>query len=150
MPGTGCLAQDAFGAGCLTTGCLAQGQILERRCRRLESCIDAPVRAGPATEASLLAVEATMRAYATKLWRRLRNIGHCGPGARFQLRALAGMTAKSVKKKMKQASFAAAVPRADLLRGADELDVDFDQHLQFCIDALASVSEKLGFNGAAS
>ncbi len=63
---------------------------------------------------------------------------------------LAGMTAKSVKKKMKQASFAAAVPRADLLRGAEELEVDFDQHLQFCIDALASVSEKLGFNGAAS
>lgn len=50
---------------------------------------------------------------------------------------LDGMKAKSVKKKMKQASFAAAVPRDDLYRGAEELGVDFDRHLQFCIDALA-------------
>lgn len=57
---------------------------------------------------------------------------------------LAGMKAKSVKKKMKQASFAAAVPREDLLRGAEELGVDFDEHTQFCIDALASNAASLG------
>jgi putative nucleotidyltransferase with HDIG domain len=57
---------------------------------------------------------------------------------------LAGMKTKSLKKKMKQASFAAAVPRADLIRGAEELGVDFDQHAQFCIDALEAVSDELG------
>ncbi len=56
---------------------------------------------------------------------------------------LEGMKTKSVKKKMKQASFAAAVPREDLLGGAEELGVDFDTHVQFCIDALQSVSELL-------
>ncbi len=56
---------------------------------------------------------------------------------------LAGMKTKSVKKKMKQASFAAAVPRADLLRGAEELGVDFDAHVQFCIDALQTAASQL-------
>lgn len=49
---------------------------------------------------------------------------------------LHGMTAKSVKKKLKQPSFAAAVGREELYRGADELGVDFDEHVQFVIDAL--------------
>ena len=62
---------------------------------------------------------------------------------------LTGMKSKSVKKKMKQASFAAAVSREELLRGAEELGVDFDQHVQFCIDALASVAQTLGLTGSA-
>src|SRR4030088_2569415 len=41
---------------------------------------------------------------------------------------LHGMTPKSVKKKLKQPSFAAAVKREDLLRGAEELGVVFDNH----------------------
>jgi len=56
---------------------------------------------------------------------------------------LEGMKAKSVKKKMKQASFAAAVPREDLWRGAEQLGLDFDVHVQFCIDALQSVAADL-------
>lgn len=56
---------------------------------------------------------------------------------------LEGMKTKSVKKKMKQASFAAAVPREDLLRGAEELGVDFETHVQFCIDALQPCSDQL-------
>jgi putative nucleotidyltransferase with HDIG domain len=50
---------------------------------------------------------------------------------------LAGMTPKSVKKKLKQPSFAAAVGREDLHRGAEELGVDFDEHLMVVIAALA-------------
>ena len=42
---------------------------------------------------------------------------------------------------MKQASFAAAVPREDLLCGAQELGVEFDEHVQFCIDALQKSPE---------
>lgn len=56
---------------------------------------------------------------------------------------LVGMTPKSVKKKLKQPSFAAAVDRDELLRGAEELGVDFDEHLALVIAALAAHSEEL-------
>jgi len=56
---------------------------------------------------------------------------------------LAGMTPKSVKKKLKQPSFAAAVGREDLHRGAEELGVDFDEHLTVVIAALAEHGDKL-------
>lgn len=50
---------------------------------------------------------------------------------------LEGLTASSVRKKMKQASFAAAVSREDIVRGAAELGVDLDEHIDFCIRAMA-------------
>ena len=56
---------------------------------------------------------------------------------------LVGMTPKSVKKKLKQPSFAAAVNREELLHGAQELGVDFDEHLQTVIVALAERRELL-------
>jgi putative nucleotidyltransferase with HDIG domain len=56
---------------------------------------------------------------------------------------LVGMTPKSVKKKMKAPSFAAAVSRDDLRTGAEELGVDFDQHLETVIAALAERREEL-------
>jgi putative nucleotidyltransferase with HDIG domain len=49
---------------------------------------------------------------------------------------LEGMTPKSVKKKMKTASFAAAVDRDQLRRGAEQLGVEFDAHVAFVIAAL--------------
>jgi putative nucleotidyltransferase with HDIG domain len=56
---------------------------------------------------------------------------------------LVGMTPKSVKKKLKQPSFAAAVNREELRHGAEELGVDFDEHLQIVIDALTEHREQL-------
>jgi putative nucleotidyltransferase with HDIG domain len=56
---------------------------------------------------------------------------------------LVGMIPKSVKKKLKQPSFAAAVNREELRRGAEELGVDFDEHLQVVIGALAERQEEL-------
>jgi predicted hydrolase (HD superfamily) len=56
---------------------------------------------------------------------------------------LAGMTPKSVKKKLRQPSFAAAVDRHELARGAEELGVQFDEHLAFVIDALGSSRHEL-------
>jgi putative nucleotidyltransferase with HDIG domain len=56
---------------------------------------------------------------------------------------LQGMTPKSVKKKLKQPSFAAAVNRDELRHGAEELGVDFDEHLATVIDALASRGDEL-------
>jgi putative nucleotidyltransferase with HDIG domain len=56
---------------------------------------------------------------------------------------LVGMTPKSVKKKLKQPSFAAAVSREDMQRGASELGVDFDEHLSMVIGALAERADEL-------
>ncbi len=56
---------------------------------------------------------------------------------------LDGMTPKSVKKKLKTPSFAAAVDRDALRRGAEDLGVDFDEHLAFVIAALAAESDVL-------
>ena len=56
---------------------------------------------------------------------------------------LAGMTPKSVKKKMKQPSFAAAVGRDELLEGAEALGVDFDEHVATVIAALAESAGEL-------
>lgn len=49
---------------------------------------------------------------------------------------LEGLMPKSVRKKMKQASFAAAVKREDIVRGAEDLGVDLDEHIAFVIAAL--------------
>jgi predicted hydrolase (HD superfamily) len=56
---------------------------------------------------------------------------------------LDGMTPKSVKKKMKQPSFAAAVSRDELLAGAEDLGVPFDEHVETVIAALAAQSAEL-------
>jgi predicted hydrolase (HD superfamily) len=57
---------------------------------------------------------------------------------------LEGLDAKSVRKKMKQASFAAAVKREDITRGATDLGVDLDEHVNFCIQAMQEVAGDLG------
>jgi len=56
---------------------------------------------------------------------------------------LVGMTPKSVKKKLKQPSFAAAVGREELRQGAEDLGVDFDEHLAIVIGALEEHSDEL-------
>jgi putative nucleotidyltransferase with HDIG domain len=57
---------------------------------------------------------------------------------------LEGLTPKSVKKKLKQPSFAAAVNREEVRRGAEELGVDFDEHVAFVIAALQERAGELG------
>ena len=54
---------------------------------------------------------------------------------------------KSVKKKLKQPSFAASVNRDDIEQGIAELGVDRDEHIQFVIDALKEIDEELGLRG---
>ncbi len=59
---------------------------------------------------------------------------------------ISGMKPSSVKKKMKQKSFAAAVNRDDIVRGAEDLGVPLDEHIQFMIDAMAENAAELGLN----
>ncbi|MFL5913432.1 MAG: HD domain-containing protein [Gaiellaceae bacterium] len=58
-----------------------------------------------------------------------------------------GLTPKSVKKKMKQPSFAAAVNRDEIRAGADDLGVDFDEHVTRVIAAMEERADELGLEG---
>jgi predicted hydrolase (HD superfamily) len=58
-----------------------------------------------------------------------------------------GMTPKSVKKKLKQPSFAAGVNRDEVRQGAEELGVDFDEHVTFVIESMAARADELGLTG---
>jgi putative nucleotidyltransferase with HDIG domain len=61
-----------------------------------------------------------------------------------------GMTPKSVKKKLKQPSFAAGVNREEVRQGAEELGVDFDEHVAFVIAAMEERAGELGLAEAAA
>ena len=54
------------------------------------------------------------------------------------------LKAKSVRKKMKQKSFAASVNREDITRGAEELGVDLNEHIDFVVAALQERADMLG------
>ncbi|MCF7797956.1 MAG: HAD family hydrolase [Lentisphaeria bacterium] len=58
------------------------------------------------------------------------------------------VTPKSVKKKLKQKSFAASVNREDIVQGMAELGLDPTEHFQFVIDALKEKAEVLGLKGS--
>ncbi len=57
---------------------------------------------------------------------------------------LAGLTAASVRKKMKQKSFAAAVRREDIEQGALLLGLSLEEHIQNVITALQGIADQLG------
>lgn len=57
---------------------------------------------------------------------------------------------KSVRKKMKDRSFAAAVDRSAMQAAAEELGVEMNEHVQFVIEAMRGVAEELGLEGRAS
>ena len=57
---------------------------------------------------------------------------------------------RSVKKKLKQKSFAASVVREDIFLSVEELGLDLTEHVQFVIDALSEKAEELGLKGEVS
>ena len=60
---------------------------------------------------------------------------------------LEGMAPSSIKKKLKQRSFAAAVSREDIDEGARLLGITLDEHIQNCIAALQGIGKELGLRG---
>jgi putative nucleotidyltransferase with HDIG domain len=56
---------------------------------------------------------------------------------------------KSVKKKLKQPSFAAGVHRDEVYRGTEELGVELDDHIRFVIEAMRPIAGELGLRTAA-
>jgi putative nucleotidyltransferase with HDIG domain len=69
--------------------------------------------------------------------------------ARVRPEGIHGLAPASVKKKLKQKSFAAAVNRDDISRGAADLGVELDAHIQRVIDAMTSIAAELGLAGGA-
>lgn len=61
-------------------------------------------------------------------------------------RSLAAVEARTVRKKMKDKAFARGVHREELVKGAEELGVDFDEHVEFVRDALIPIASKLALN----
>src|SRR5437879_11096302 len=63
-------------------------------------------------------------------------------------RSIAEVDVKSVRKKLKDKAFARSVNRDDITSSAQELGVDLDEHITFCIEAMQSRAEELGLAGA--
>jgi predicted hydrolase (HD superfamily) len=61
--------------------------------------------------------------------------------------AVADVTPAAVRKKMKDRAFARAVDREEMLRGAEELGIEFDEHIAFVVSAMAGNADALGLAG---
>ena len=62
-------------------------------------------------------------------------------------RSIHDVEVAGVRKKMKDKAFAKGVHREDILKGAAELGVELDAHIQFCIDAMRRSATALGLPG---
>jgi predicted hydrolase (HD superfamily) len=61
-------------------------------------------------------------------------------------RSLSAVDARTVRKKMKDKAFARAVHREQLVAGAEDLGVPFDEHVEVVRDALLPIAGELGLN----
>jgi len=57
---------------------------------------------------------------------------------------IASLEAKSVRKRMKDKAFARSVSREDITKGAEELGVTLEEHIEFCIEAMRAIADTLG------
>jgi putative nucleotidyltransferase with HDIG domain len=63
-------------------------------------------------------------------------------------RSIQEVETKSVRKKLKDKAFARSVSRDDIENGAAGLNVELDQHIEFCIEAMKQRAAELGLAGA--
>ena len=59
-------------------------------------------------------------------------------------KSLIEVTPRSVRRKMRDKAFAKDVNRDDILKGADELGVDLDEHISFVVESMKPVSVRIG------
>ena len=92
--------------------------------------------------------------YETKLDRALlacdELTGFVGACCFVRPEGISTLTPKSVKKKLKTASFAAKVERGEVSAGAELLGVELGEHIAFVIEALKPHAEELGMTGSGS
>lgn len=72
----------------------------------------------------------------------LTAVSYVKPG-----RSIAEVDVASARKKLKDKAFARSVSRDDIRRGAEELGVNLDEHIEFCIRAMQERAEELGLAG---
>jgi predicted hydrolase (HD superfamily) len=60
---------------------------------------------------------------------------------------IADLDAQSVRKKMKDKAFARSVSREDIINGAQDLGVELNEHITFCIGAMKGRAQELGLAG---
>jgi putative nucleotidyltransferase with HDIG domain len=63
-------------------------------------------------------------------------------------RSLHAVKVKSVRKKLKSKAFAASVNRQDIHDGVEGLGVDLNEHIEFVLEALRGVADRLGLDGS--
>ncbi len=63
---------------------------------------------------------------------------------------LDGLEPKSVRKKLKQPSFAAGVHRDEVYAGAELLGIELDEHVRNVVEALQPIAPQLGLRTAAT
>ena len=61
-------------------------------------------------------------------------------------KSLDEVTPRSVVKKLKDKAFARDINRDDIVKGAQELEVDLEEHIAFVIESLKPVAKELGLN----
>lgn len=64
-------------------------------------------------------------------------------------RSIFEVDGKSVRKKLKDKAFARSVSRDDIVNGAQEMGVDLDAHIDFCIEAMKPHAAAIGIQGTA-
>ncbi len=62
-------------------------------------------------------------------------------------KSLGEVDARSVRKKMKDTAFARSVNREDITKGAQELGVELEEHIAFCIEAMKGIAGELELDG---
>ena len=62
-------------------------------------------------------------------------------------RSIHEVDTKSVRKKLKDKAFARSVSRDDIVNGAQELGIELDEHISFCIEAMRARAADLGLAG---
>jgi putative nucleotidyltransferase with HDIG domain len=65
-------------------------------------------------------------------------------------RSIHEVEVKGVRKKLKDKAFARNVNREDIVKGAAEMGVDLDQHIDFCIRAMQGKAAELGLAGTSA
>ncbi len=62
-------------------------------------------------------------------------------------RSIMEVETAGVRKKLKDKAFARTVNRDDIVRGAAELEMDLNDHIEFCLRAMQAKSAELGLAG---
>jgi putative nucleotidyltransferase with HDIG domain len=65
-------------------------------------------------------------------------------------RSIHEVDTKGVRKKLKDKAFARSVSRDDIVNGAAAMELDLDQHIEFCIRAMQARAPELGLAGTAT